>query len=285
MKIGNFFTLATIFIAAFSFVSCGDDDDDNGNEKGNETEIAAGNHEYVDLGLPSGTLWATCNVGASKPEDYGVYFAWGETKPKDSYDWSTYKWFNSSGNTLIKYCTDSHYGTVDNKTELDPKDDAATANWGSDWRMPSLDQIDELWFSGYTTTEWTTLNGVNGRLITSKKNGKTLFLPAVGERKENSLKDVGSEAHYLSRSLDTVTDNPFIALCLYFLSDGIGHFWDYRCYGCSVRPVRSKGKVKTSIDGITDNQKVAESRKYISGGNLIIEKDGKQYNLDGTKAK
>ena len=88
-------------------------------------------HEWVDLGLPSGTLWATCNVGANAPEEYGDYFAWGETAPKDYYDWSTYKWCKGSYNTMTKYCTNSSYGYngfTDGKTELDPEDDAAWFN-------------------------------------------------------------------------------------------------------------------------------------------------------------
>ena len=97
-------------------------------------------HEWVDLGLPSGTLWATCNVGANSPEEYGDYFAWGETTTKSSYSWSTYKYCKGSSSTMTKYCTSSYYGTVDNKTELEPSDDAATANWGSEWQMPSLEQ-------------------------------------------------------------------------------------------------------------------------------------------------
>ena len=98
-------------------------------------------HAYVDLGLPSGTLWATCNVGASSPEEYGDYFAWGETEPKNDYNWSTYKYCKGSSTTMTKYCTSSSYGTVDNKTELEPSDDAATVNWGSNWQMPSLEQL------------------------------------------------------------------------------------------------------------------------------------------------
>ena len=94
-------------------------------------------HEWVDLGLTSGTLWATCNVGATAPEDYGDYFAWGETEPKEDYSWSTYKWCNGSYKTQTKYCTNSKYGTVDDKTELEPEDDAAFVNWGSTWRMPT----------------------------------------------------------------------------------------------------------------------------------------------------
>ena len=106
------------------------------------------NHEWVDLGLPSGTLWATCNVGANTPEEYGDYFAWGETEPKDYYGWNTYKWCNGSRYTLTKYCTDSSYGYngfVDNKAELDPEDDAAYVNWGSSWRIPTTEQQCELY--------------------------------------------------------------------------------------------------------------------------------------------
>ena len=115
----------------------------------NFTVSGSGDHDYVDLGLPSGTLWATCNVGADSPEDYGDYFAWGETQPKDTYDWSTYQYCNGSYNTLTKYSVeffDSWYeqytnygynGFIDNLTTLLPEDDAATANWGADWRMPT----------------------------------------------------------------------------------------------------------------------------------------------------
>ena len=101
-------------------------------------------HEYVDLGLPSRIKWATCNVGATTPEEYGDYFAWGETEPKDNYDWSTYKWCNESNATMTKYCTDSSYGTVDNKTVLELEDDAAYVNWGGNWRMPTKAELDEL---------------------------------------------------------------------------------------------------------------------------------------------
>ncbi len=101
-------------------------------------------HDYVDLGLPSGTFWATCNVGAMNPEDYGDYFAWGETEPKSYYDWSTYKYCNGSSSTITKYCSDSEYGTVDNKYTLEAIDDAATVNWGGDWRIPTIEEQAEL---------------------------------------------------------------------------------------------------------------------------------------------
>ena len=196
-------------------------------------------HEYVDLGLPSGTLWATCNVGASKPEEYGDYFAWGETKPKSIYNWSTYKWCNGSSTTMTKYCTRSEYGNngfTDNLTELQPEDDAATANWGSGWKMPSLDQIKELFESYYTTSEWTQLNGVYGYKITSKSNGNSIFLPAAGERLEDGLYYAGKYGNYWSSSLGPNDDNG-----AYFLYFGSG-IWDWDEYGRgtghSVRAVR-----------------------------------------------
>ena len=136
-------------------------------------------HEYVDLGLPSGTLWATCNVGASFPEDYGAYFAWGETEPKLVYNWSTYKWCEGSENTLTKYCCESQYGYngfVDNKTVLEPEDDAAYVNWGPSWRIPNSSQHIEL--RDKCSWLWTTRNGVSGCLVTGP-NGNSIFLPAA----------------------------------------------------------------------------------------------------------
>ncbi len=169
-------------------------------------------NEWVDLGLPSGTLWATCNVGASSPEDYGDYFAWGETAPKDYYAPSTYKWWQeyndangyyTSGYT--KYCTHSSYGLngfVDNKIELDPEDDAAYVNWGTSWRMPSLKQIQEL----CDNCSWQCIqrNGVYGQLLTGP-NGNTMFLPAAGGRWGSSLDGAGSNGSYWSR---TLSDDP-----------------------------------------------------------------------------
>ena len=109
-----------------------------------ETIGVENGYEWVDLGLPSGLKWATCNVGATKPEEYGNYYAWGETTPQTDCYWSTYKWCNGSYNTMTKYCTDSDYGTVDNKTVLDPEDDAAAVNMGGKWRMPTDEEFLEL---------------------------------------------------------------------------------------------------------------------------------------------
>ena len=195
-------------------------------------------HEYVDLGLPSGTLWATMNVGATSPEEYGDYFAWGETTPKDYYHWNTYQWCNGSSDTMTKYCTNSSYGYngfTDGKTELDPEDDAATANWGSEWRMPSEDQIQEL--INNCTSEWTTRNGVNGRLFTSKINGASVFLPAAGYRWGSELHFAGSYGYFWSRTL--FSSYPSHA---YYLSFGSCYvYWNNyftRSLSQSVRAVR-----------------------------------------------
>ena len=206
-------------------------------------------HEYVDLGLPSGTLWATCNVGASSPEYYGDYFAWGETigynSGKTSFSWSTYKYCKGSSQTLTKYCTRSssgYNGFTDGLAELLPEDDAATANWGSSWQMPSRAQLAELYNSNYTTTTWTTQNGVNGRKITSKINGNSIFLPATGYRNETSLRYAGSFGAYWSRSLETDWSSQAYGLYFGLLngSDYVDWSSDTRVFGRSVRPVRKQ---------------------------------------------
>ena len=188
-------------------------------------------HEYVDLGLS--VKWATCNVGATKPEEYGDYFAWGETQPKSTYDWSTYKYCNGSETTLSKYNNSSSYGTVDNKTTLDLSDDAARANWGGSWRMPTRAEQDEL--RNNCTWTWTTQNGVNGYKVTSKSNGKSIFLPAAGDRVGSSLDAAGAYACYWSSSLNS--DTPNYAYYLRFYSNIVDWRSYYRSYGRTVRPV------------------------------------------------
>ena len=201
---------------------------------GNNDNPNTGNHEYVDLGLS--VKWATCNVGATKPEEYGDYFAWGETQPKTTYNLSTYKWCNGSYDTQTKYCTDSYYGTVDNKTTLDLSDDAACANWGGSWRMPTKAEQDELRENCIWT--WTTQNGVNGYKVTSK-NGNSIFLPAASYRndRDSSVEDVivGGYGIYWSSSL--CTDFPDYAWVMSFNSNGVYRGSGDRGYGVSVRPV------------------------------------------------
>ena len=190
-------------------------------------------HECVDLGLPSGTLWATCNVGANSPEEFGDYFSWGETSPKDTYNWSTYKWCNGSYNTMTKYCTSSFYGTVDNKTELELEDDAAYMNWGPSWRMPTREQQQELLEK--CSWMWTTRNSVNGYLVTGP-NGNVLFLPASGYYWGTNHQHEGSFGHYWSCML--YSDYFDSAFSLYFGSRRMYIESITRGCGLAVRAVR-----------------------------------------------
>ena len=198
-----------------------------------ETNIT---HEYVDLGLS--VKWATCNVGASSPEETGYFFSWGETKPKAKYNWETYKWCEGSSYTQTKYCTSSSYGTVDNKTILDLSDDAAYVNWGSSWRMPTKAEYDELINTSYTTWTWTTQNGVKGYKVTSKTNGNSIFLPAAGCRDNSDLYNAGFGGGYWSSSLST--GNSYDACNLDFYSDEVDSYYGNREYGQSIRPVLAK---------------------------------------------
>ena len=192
-------------------------------------------HEYVDLGLPSGTLWATCNVGADSPEDYGDYFAWGETTTKSNYKWNTYKYCRGSYDTQTKYNTKSSYGTVDNMTVLEMNDDVAHANWGGDWRMPTKDEWTEL--KDRCTWTWTTQGEKKGYRVTGT-NGKSIFLPAAGFRNGTSLYSAGSRGYYWSSSLST--DYPSYAYLMSFNSGGVSPQNSIdRYYGFSVRPVRA----------------------------------------------
>ena len=197
---------------------------------------------FVDLGLPSGTLWATCNVGADSPGGLGTYFAWGETSGKTSYTWSNYKHSNGTNSSLTKYCTDETYGDngfTDGLTELQPEDDAATANWGADWQIPSDAQFKELLDDNYTTKERTTQNGYKGVMITSKSNGHSIFLPALGCKSDNTAKYVGEHGYYWSRLLDTPTTKA-LNLLLYLLVDECDFRYKVydRFFGFCVRPVR-----------------------------------------------
>jgi len=213
--------------AALAFAACG-----TGGGTGTETA------EWVDLGLPSGLLWAKCNLGASSPEEYGDYYAWGETTTKSNYNWSTYKYCTKDAEgelaMLTKYNTRSDYGTLDNLTTLQAMDDVATQKLGSGARMPTADEWREL--INNTTAEWTTLNGVNGRKFTAS-NGKSLFLPAAGCRWDGELYSAGDDGDYWSSSL--YESYPDGAWYFYFDSDVQSVDGGDRRSGPSVRPVRS----------------------------------------------
>lgn len=197
----------------------------------------------VDLGLS--VKWATCNVGASKPEEYGEYFAWGETEPKSDYSWTTYKWCNGSSNSLTKYCPlnmTSYWGgsgAPDNKTVLDFEDDAAYANLGGSWRMPTKAEWEELMENcAWTWTDDYNGTGIAGLTGTSKKPGyedKSIFFPAVGCRIDTYLEAVGSEGDYMSSSLDP--DSPYYSHSYYVSTRGWGEGGYHRLGGRVVRPV------------------------------------------------
>ncbi len=179
-------------------------------------------HEYVDLGLPSGLKWATCNVGATTPEKYGKHFAWGETEPRTIYDGNTYKWGTAT--------YDEEYEWWDLETLT--TDDAARVNWGGQWRMPTDDEWTEL--RENCTWTWTNLNGKNGYEVKGA-NGNSIFLPAAGYRDGFDSYYAGYYGYYWSSSLRA--GNPDDAWGVYFGSDDVSRSSDGRCCGRSVRPV------------------------------------------------
>jgi formylglycine-generating enzyme required for sulfatase activity len=178
----------------------------------------------IDLGLPSGTKWACCNVGATTPTGYGGYYAWGETEEKDYYDWSTYIHCDGSQATCHNLGSDIA-GT---------QYDVAHVKWGGSWVMPSKAQQDEL--RENCSSEWTTVNGVNGRIFTGS-NGGSIFLPAAGYRWDDGLNDVGSDGYNWSSTQAPSYSDDAYGLCLFFYSGRV--YWGYcgRGHGLSVRPV------------------------------------------------
>ena len=195
-----------------------------------------GNHVFVDLGLPSRTKWATCNVGASSPEDYGDYFAWGETAPKKEYSWNSYlfriKGNNSKNVIFSKYNIWSAHGVVDNKTCLDSSDDVARASWGYNWRMPTAEEMNEL--QKECTWTWTKLGGRNGYKVTGK-NGEWIFFPAAGAWEGKKLEAIGYGGAYWTSEFQRIESPAH----LYFDEVTHGELSPYsgRYHGFSVRPV------------------------------------------------
>lgn len=225
---GKALALATVMMTmCVVFTACSKDNEDP--KPGSDTG------KYVDLGLPSGLKWATCNLGATKPEEYGDYYAWGETTIKNKYEWNTYKWCKGSEKSMTKYCTDSKYGYngfADGKTALEAEDDVATAKLGAPWRMPTGDEIKEL--LDKCTWEWTQLNGVKGYKGTGP-NGKFIFLPAAGFRSGADLVLAGSWGYFWSSSL--YSDDSARTRILGF-NPNIHDWGSLRFFGFSVRPVR-----------------------------------------------
>ena len=208
----------------------GGDAEEVEDENENFPSTAPAGVEAVDLGLS--VKWASCNVGATSPEEYGGYYAWGETEEKTYYSWYTYKWCNGSDDTQTKYCTSSICGTVDTKTTLDLEDDVAHVQWSGSWRMPTKAELDELRYE--CDWEWITMNGVNGFQVTGS-NGNSIFLPAAGYRDGTDVNDRGSYGYYWSATL-----NEYDSSGAYYLVFGSGsHGWSNypRLHGRTVRPV------------------------------------------------
>ncbi len=202
-------------------------------------------HECVDLGLPSGTLWATTNIGADTPEDYGTYFAWGDTEGNGVFNFEYYKFCIPQTYSMSKYCTRYSEGSIDGKTFLDAEDDAATVIWGSEWRMPSKKQMEELINEEFTSNEWTSQNDVIGLKITSKKNGNSIFLPAAGQRYGWISESEGALGSFWSRSL--VNTGSRAAHTLDFSqSFGVMVSSGIRYMGLPVRPIRYTPSVMVS---------------------------------------
>ena len=235
MKFVAALMLMTAMIVA---AGCKPEDDPNDGE-GNGVDGSL--PEYVDLGLPSGTLWATCNLGAISPEGYGDYFSWGDSIPKAIYDWSTYKYCMGDYDKLTKYCCDSVYGYeyfTDSLTILEAVDDAATVNLGEGWRMPTSNEWEELFQYTRISSVRDSVYNMYGILCTSLIDTTlSIFLPAAGDRYNAGHYGENRYGSYWSSTLDTVL--PGRSNYFYFDWDEIGVTHYYRYYGRTVRPVRS----------------------------------------------
>lgn len=226
-------------------VSCGDDDPVSNPNEQNEGngENSGGNAPSgvvaIDLGLPSGTLWANMNLGATSTSDYGKYYAWGETAPKSTYERENYKWYDGS-----ESCT--KYNPSDSKKVLDKADDAAYVNWGKKWCMPTEAQFEELLLQ--CSCSWTTTNGIYGLKVTGN-NGNSIFLPASGfcgymynangDEFYQSQIDYGTEGNYWAKDLYTA-DRQCAVVFGFSKPYGNGTGWRLRCNGLTIRPVQSK---------------------------------------------
>ena len=251
--------LSAIAVVSFiSFLGC-DDENKIQNEKNDkpvstDSIPASVSFEYVDLGLS--VNWATFNVGATKPEEYGDYYAWGETETKTDYSWETYKWCNGSENTLTKYCNNSEYGYngyTDDKYVLDPEDDVAQVKWGGAWRMPTGVEMGELIYNCSWTRD--SINGIDGFKVTGP-SGNSIFLPAAGYY--SGTEWIKSERFEDNRDGDLWSSTPgddYKSYFVYFLTGmpyrGVTQYDRYR--GWSVRPVCPK---ETSNDGSNDNTRI-----------------------------
>ncbi len=195
--------------------------------------IIINDHKFIDLGLSSGLLWATCNIDAATPADRGEYFAWGETKPKAIYNWSTYAYGTSADNI-------TKYNSTDGKTTLDNTDDAAYVYWGTSCRMPTGEELTEL--NDSCTWTWTSVtdcsgNAVGGYQITGK-NSKSIFLPVGGYLSEGSYVNRESFGDYWTSTL--YSSNNYEACYLHFVDIVVNQAYNHRYLGLPIRPVATR---------------------------------------------
>lgn len=191
-------------------------------------------HECVDLQLPSGTLWATCNVGASVPEEFGYYYSWANNGLQKNYTWESYKWCNGTATSMTTYCTNPVYGEVDNRGTMRISDDAASVLWGVHWGIPTFAQLEELLDNKYTMLKEETLNGIKGMRIISRSNGKSVFFPYAGVKVGTSDVSVGDWGHYWSCELYPENDHAYVVNISSVIQKGKG----LRYRGRTIRAVR-----------------------------------------------
>ncbi|MBR0503697.1 MAG: hypothetical protein IJJ77_10690 [Paludibacteraceae bacterium] len=194
-----------------------------------------GEHSYVDLGLPSGLKWATCNIGATKPEEYGDYIAWGETSPKVDYYWTNLKYSLDAGDHFSKYVEDRSFGSVDSLSVLEPEDDAAVVNWGEEWYTPTSEDYRELiegcdwkWVKDFNET------GITGRLGVSKTNGNIIFFPAGGYRDDEGLEEIDKTGLYWA---STITRYSYWSNSFEINAQQNSSTSSARYFGANIRPV------------------------------------------------
>lgn len=235
--------IVALCAATMGITSCGGTDGDGSGNRHGKNKAKSVPEGWVDLGLPSGLLWAECNLGASAPEDYGNYYAWGETQPKNDYRWETYKlgtgcdFWNGSCDKLYKYNTKEKYGAVDNKTTLEAADDAATVALGAGARIPTYEEWVEL-ASNAVFTHSQLLNGVKVVKLTGP-NGNSIFLPAAGGMAGDELKLAGRVCCYSSSSLNKDYPDGAEAAFINWSDDSDGKYSNDRRFGFTIRAVRS----------------------------------------------
>lgn len=245
---------------------------------------APSNVIMVDLGLPSGTCWANLNIGAPVPDEAGNYFAWGETSPKTEYSWDTYIFRQNDshatfGYIYTKYLQNPMHGAVDSIMQLEPADDVATSIWGSNWRMPTMAEMQEL--IDECTWVYGAINGHNGYTITGS-NGNSIFLPSAGEMFNKTLYNFNILARYWTSTLRSEPSDGY-AYSLFFRSYTFEMNYNQRDEGYPVRAVAASA-VSTNLsnrEAITTEKPT----KTIEYGHVCIHRNGISYTTQGVRVR